>query len=89
MEETNEVARASAVESPAWRRAVMTAIAITALVVAAVMIGQSASASEGSSPNRDGVQSSQADRRNGHDCPERDSNQQNQEVHKHLTEGIT
>jgi hypothetical protein len=79
MEETNEVARASAVETPAWRRVLMTAIAITALVVAAVLIGQSASASEGSSPNRDGVQSSQPDQRDGHDCPERDSNQQNQE----------
>jgi hypothetical protein len=29
MEENNEVARASAVETPAWRRALITAIAIT------------------------------------------------------------
>jgi hypothetical protein len=79
MEETNEVARASAVETPAWRRALITAITITALAGTGVLIGQSAFASEGSSPNRDGVQSSQPDQRDGHDCPERDSNQQNQE----------
>lgn len=80
MEETNEVARASADETPVWRRALITAtIAITALVGVGALIGQSASASEGSSPNRDGVQSTQQDRRDDHDCPERDSNQQNQE----------
>jgi hypothetical protein len=79
MEESNEVARASAVESPAWRRVLITAITITALAGAGMLIRQSAFASEGSSPNRDGVQSTQQDRRDGHDCPERDSNQQNQE----------
>ena len=80
MEESNEVAPASAAETPAWRRTLIAAaIAIAALVGAGALIAQSASASEGASLNQDGLQSTRQDRRDGHDCRERGSDQQNQE----------